>query len=179
MSARLQQVEASGVPNYFGQQRFGRDGGNVTEARRWGRENVRTRNQNKRSLYLSAARSWIFNEIVSKRIEAQSFESAIAGDILDDNGVITAALAGDNALPTEQDALTLEQSAVDQEPDLMLLIRGNRMRHDRRAILLKPESLKSQLEDDAVTLSFFLDSGSFATSILRELAQIEEVERQF
>uniref|UniRef100_UPI0011831732 tRNA pseudouridine(13) synthase TruD n=1 Tax=Pseudomonas sp. Kh14 TaxID=2093745 RepID=UPI0011831732 len=93
----------------------GRDGGNVTEARRWGRENVRTRNQNKRSLYLSAARSWIFNEIVSKRIEAQSFESSIAGDILDDNGVITAALAGDNALPTEQDALTLEQSAVDQE----------------------------------------------------------------
>lgn len=179
LSARLQQVEASGVPNYFGQQRFGRDGGNVTEARRWGRENVRTRNQNKRSLYLSAARSWIFNEIVSKRIEAQSFESAIAGDILDDNGAITAALAGDNALPTEQDALTLEQSAVDQEPDLMLLIRGNRMRHDRRAILLKPESLKSQLEDDAVTLSFFLDSGSFATSILRELAQIEEVERQF
>ncbi|MGR5177592.1 tRNA pseudouridine(13) synthase TruD [Vibrio parahaemolyticus] len=179
LERRLELVKQGGVPNYFGQQRFGRDGGNVEEARRWGRDNVRTRNQNKRSLYLSAARSWIFNHIVSKRIEAQSFDTELAGDIVDDRGVITAALVGDNDLPTQQDALELEQSIVDQEPELMLLIRGNRMRHDRRQVVLKPESLTTHSEENTVTLSFFLDSGSFATSILRELAIIEEVERQF
>ncbi|MBY6198596.1 tRNA pseudouridine(13) synthase TruD [Vibrio hangzhouensis] len=176
---RLELVKQGGVPNYFGQQRFGRDGGNVEEARRWGRDNVRTRNQNKRSLYLSAARSWIFNHIVSKRIEAQSFDTKLAGDIVDEHGVITAALVGDNDLPTQQDALELEQSIVDLEPELMLLIRGNRMRHDRRQVVLKPESLTTHSEENTATLSFFLDSGSFATSILRELAIIEEVERQF
>ena len=40
---RLQQVKHLGVPNYFGSQRFGNDGNNLEEARRWGRENVRTR----------------------------------------------------------------------------------------------------------------------------------------
>ncbi|GAL36375.1 tRNA pseudouridine 13 synthase [Vibrio maritimus] len=75
--------------------------------------------------------------------------------------MITAALAGDNALPTTDDAEKLEQSILDLEPDLMALIRGNRMRHDRRAIVLKPESLDAQWDEDSVTLSFFLDSGSF------------------
>ena len=54
---RLESILQHGVPNYFGSQRFGNNGNNLNEARRWGRENVRTRNQNKRSLYLSAARS--------------------------------------------------------------------------------------------------------------------------
>ncbi len=44
-----------------------------------GRENVRTRNQNKRSLYLSAARSWIYNLILSDRIEQDAFASATGG----------------------------------------------------------------------------------------------------
>lgn len=179
LKARVALVCDSGVPNYFGQQRFGHDGNNVSEAKRWGRDNVRTRNQNKRSLYLSAARSWIFNHIVSDRLQQDCFNTELAGDILDETGMITAALAGDNALPTTDEAEKLEQSILDQEPDLMALIRGNRMRHDRRAIVLKPDSLNAQWDEDSVTLSFFLDSGSFATSILRELANVEEVERQF
>jgi tRNA pseudouridine13 synthase len=179
LKARVALVCDSGVPNYFGQQRFGHDGNNVSEAKRWGRDNVRTRNQNKRSLYLSAARSWIFNHIVSERLQQDCFNTELAGDILDETGMITAALAGDNALPTIDEAEKLEQSILDQEPDLMALIRGNRMRHDRRAIVLKPDSLNAQWDEDSVTLSFFLDSGSFATSILRELANVEEVERQF
>ncbi|MDW3082129.1 tRNA pseudouridine(13) synthase TruD, partial [Vibrio sp. 1403] len=71
---RLEKVKQVGVPNYFGSQRFGNDGNNLDEARRWGRENVRTRNQNKRSMYLSAARSWIFNRIVSARLENGVFD---------------------------------------------------------------------------------------------------------
>ena len=78
---RLEKVKQVGVPNYFGSQRFGNDGNNLEEARRWGRENVRTRNQNKRSMYLSAARSWIFNRIVSARLENGVFDKFIDGDI--------------------------------------------------------------------------------------------------
>ncbi|MDW1828561.1 tRNA pseudouridine(13) synthase TruD, partial [Vibrio sp. Vb0937] len=198
---RLEKVKQVGVPNYFGSQRFGNDGNNLDEARRWGRENVRTRNQNKRSMYLSAARSWIFNRIVSARLENGVFDKFIDGDIaqtsqgllaVDANNIadmqnklalseveITAALAGDNALPTQADALALEQPFIDEEPDLMALIRGNRMRHDRREIALKPKDLAWNVEGNNITLTFSLDAGSFATSIVRELVNEVKVEREY
>ncbi|MGF1698231.1 tRNA pseudouridine(13) synthase TruD [Vibrio lamellibrachiae] len=198
--ARIEKVSNVGVPNYFGSQRFGNQGNNLEEARRWGRENVRTRNQNKRSLYLSSARSWIFNRIVSARLEQNVFNALIIGDIVtgfestpvtEDNlasieqaiagqeAMITAALAGDNALPTQEKAQQLEQPHLDDEPDLMALIRGNRMRHDRRSILLQPKNLTWSHTDDQVTLKFSLDAGSFATSIVRELVEEEIVERVY
>lgn len=198
---RLEKVKQVGVPNYFGSQRFGNDGNNLEEARRWGRENVRTRNQNKRSMYLSAARSWIFNRIVSARLEQGVFDKFIDGDVAKTTSgtqlidasniadlqaqfaqgevVITAALAGDNALPTQTDALALEQPFLDEEPDLMALIRGNRMRHDRRDIALKPQDLAWTVDGKNITLTFSLDAGSFATSIVRELIIEEKVEREY
>ncbi|ELL4667169.1 tRNA pseudouridine(13) synthase TruD [Vibrio fluvialis] len=198
---RLAVVAQQGVPNYFGNQRFGRDGNNVTEARRWGRENVRSRNQNQRSLYLSSARSWIFNHIVSARIEADCFYRFVDGDValvgreqmLVEAGqlnewnaklqrgeaVISAALAGDNALPTQNEALALEQPQLDAEPDLVALICGNRMRHDRRAVSLIPQDLSWEVDGDQITLRFALDAGSFATSIVRELIEEIPVERVY
>ena len=198
---RLENIAKFGVPNYFGSQRFGHDGKNLDEARRWGRENVRTRNANKRSMYLSAARSWIFNTILSERIEKQYFNQFIVGDIAQKESTlsditelnieqfnqllakgdtdITAALSGDNALPTKQQALELEQKYLDAEPDLIALIRGNRMRHDRRAIALRPNNLQWSIEKDTVTLSFSLGAGCFATSIVRELAEATEAERSY
>ncbi len=196
---RLEVVAQQGVPNYFGNQRFGKDGNNLTEARRWGRDNVRTRNQNQRSMYLSTARSWIFNQIVSSRIEKGCFEHFIEGDIAlyngeqqlidaknigeynerlsQDKAQVSAALAGDNALPTQAHALAIEQEFLDSEEDLMKLIRGNRMRHDRRAIALKPQGLSWEVDNDSITLTFSLDAGSFATSIVRELIEEIPVER--
>jgi len=198
---RLEVVAQQGVPNYFGNQRFGKDGNNLEESRRWGRENVRTRNQNQRSLYLSTARSWIFNRIVSSRIEQNCFYRFIDGDIAlvngeqtlvsadktsefnqlleQDKAQISAALAGDNALPTQAEAQKIEQHFIDAEEDLMKLIRGNRMRHDRRAIALKAQDLSWQVDGDSITLKFALDAGSFATSIVRELIEEIPVERVY
>lgn len=199
--ARLEKVKVSGVPNYFGSQRFGHEGNNVTEARHWGRENVRTRDNTKRSFYLSAARSWIFNHIVSQRITEGYFSQPVDGDILLDRSdrivnenvtleeniqkiqsgelSISAALAGDNQLPTTDTALALEQPNLDAEPDLMALICGNRMRHERRSVELHPENLTWSSEGDTLTLNFSLTSGSFATVIVRELLQEIEVERTY
>lgn len=198
---RLESITQTGVPNYFGAQRFGHEGNNLNEARRWGRDNVRTRNQNKRSLYLSAARSWIFNTIVSQRIEQGFFSQAVEGDLVQQSGELvqvtednldtlnqallnggaelTSALAGDNALPTLGKALDIEQPNLDAEPDLMALIRGNRMRHDRRPVALFAQDLSWQVEENKISLKFSLDAGCFATAIIRELADAKEAERQF
>ncbi|MDW6093830.1 tRNA pseudouridine(13) synthase TruD [Vibrio rhizosphaerae] len=199
---RLNLIRERAVPNYFGAQRFGHQGNNLDEARRWGRENVRSRNQNQRSLYLSAARSWIFNQIVSERIAKDCFDHLIEGDIVlhgdeslrvegeamlaqwqvlvtQGKAGISAALAGDNALPTAGDALAIEQQCVDSEPDFMKLIRNNRMRHERRNVALKPQQLDWKLGKNEVILNFSLDAGCFATSLLRELVEEIPVEREF
>lgn len=202
VTERLEKIKQSGVPNYYGSQRFGRDGNNLIEARRWGRDNVRTRNQNKRSMYLSTARSWIFNHILSHRIENSLFNQLIEGDLvqtaqgelqtveantleslqsqLEQGSVfLTAALAGDNALPTHGPAQQLENQFLDAEEDLMKLIRGNRMRHDRRVVGLNADNMHWQVDGSDVVVSFSLPAGCFATSILREVVGVIEVERVY
>ncbi|WP_070962238.1 tRNA pseudouridine(13) synthase TruD [Vibrio sonorensis] len=196
---RFESIKQFGVPNYFGQQRFGHQGNNLDEARRWGRENVRTRNQKKRSMYLSTARSWIFNQIVSSRIESDFYQQFVEGDIALESGKthpvespeqwneklneglvqITAALAGDNALPVTGKALELEQPFLDAEPDLMALIRGNRMRHERRPIALVPQQFDWEIAEQMVTMTFWLPAGHYATSIVRELVVATEAERSY
>jgi len=68
LESRLQAIATQGVPNYYGEQRFGR-GGNNLEAAKAMFAGKRIKDRNKRSLYLSAARSMLFNAIVSARIE--------------------------------------------------------------------------------------------------------------
>ncbi|MGF1701609.1 tRNA pseudouridine(13) synthase TruD [Photobacterium makurazakiensis] len=199
--ARLEQVAASGVPNYFGEQRFGHGGNNVVKARAWGNDEFRLRDKSKRSFYLSAARSWLFNMVLSSRIEQQKVHALMAGDCLevegDDRGVvvkqvteqlqqdidsgkafITAPMMGDNALPTEADAEAFEMAIVEQEPLLLKLIRDNRMRHERRPLLLKPQQMMWQVNDDQITVSFALPAGCFATAVIRELMTECELEQK-
>jgi len=88
-------------------------------------------------------------------------------------------LAGDNALPTIDASQALEQKHLDAEPDLMALICGNRMRHDRREASLKPTGLTWEVDEDNITLKFSLDAGCFATAIVRELVEEVHVERSY
>lgn len=200
--ARLEKIAGSGLPNYFGAQRFGHAGNNVTEARRWGRDNVRTRDNNKRSFYLSAARSWIFNHVLSKRLEQGTASTALVGDLLLDGNErlvevttenqadlqvqlaqgsmqLTGPLAGDNELTTNGDVEALEQAIVDSEPELMKLIRGNRMRQERRSLTLIPQQLTWDVEGNSITLKFALPAGCFATAIVRELIEEQAVEPHY
>ena len=197
--ARLGQVQQFGVPNYFGEQRFGHSGNNVTKARAWGNDEFRVRDKSKRSFYLSAARSWMFNMVLSARIEQQLVHTVMEGDLLDvegddrdrlveadvaqwqqavDNGTacITAPMVGDNALPTSGKAEAFEMAIAEQEPLLLKLVRDNRMRHERRPLLLKPQDMAWQHDGNTVTVSFALPAGCFATAVVREL--MVELEQQ-
>ena len=104
---------------------------------------------------------------------------AVNQDIENGSSFITVALAGDNALPTIDASQALEQKHLDAEPDLMALICGNRMRHDRREASLKPMGLAWEVNEDNVTLKFSLDAGCFATAIVRELVEEVHVERSY
>jgi tRNA pseudouridine13 synthase len=75
----LKGIATRGVPNYFGEQRFGREGGNVAQARAMfaGRRVDR----DKRSILLSAARSHIFNHVLAARVERDAWDKPLEGEI--------------------------------------------------------------------------------------------------
>ena len=61
LAERLSQIEAMGVPNFFGPQRFGRDGANLKRARQWFAGEMDTSGSVERGFALSAARAALFN----------------------------------------------------------------------------------------------------------------------
>ena len=69
LQERLALVARRGVPNYFGEQRFGRDGGNVDQARQLFAGALRMAKGYKRGLLLSSARSQVFNAVLSQRVQ--------------------------------------------------------------------------------------------------------------
>ena len=71
---RCELIRRQGVPNYFGEQRFGHDLSNLVDAEDLFSRMRKRLSRHKRSLLLSAARSWIFNIILSERISAGTWE---------------------------------------------------------------------------------------------------------
>lgn len=191
---RLNAISERGVPNYFGAQRFGIGGSNLQGALRWAQSDAPVRDRNKRSFWLSAARSALFNQIVSERLKKPDANQVVVGDALQLAGrgswfvataeemadvqsrvdakalMITAALPGTGDWGTQGDALAAEQSAVADAPELQSLLVREKVEAARRAMLLYPQQLSWNWWDDVtVELRFWLPAGSFATSVVREL----------
>ncbi len=191
---RLQAIAAAGVPNYFGAQRFGIGGSNLQGALRWAESGEPVRDRNKRSFWLSAARSALFNQQVAIRLKKTEFNQVVDGDALQLAGrgswfvatteelaelqarvdnrelMITAALPGSGDWGSQRDALAAEQAAIAEETSLQALLAREKVEAARRAMLLYPQQLCWNWWDDVtVELRFWLPAGSFATSVVREL----------
>ncbi|HAU23309.1 MAG TPA: hypothetical protein DCX09_01395, partial [Gammaproteobacteria bacterium] len=93
LDRKLQTLAQQGVPNYFGSQRFGRDLSNLHQVRELLRaeasQAVATRNRyrhkRKRSMLYSAARAYLFNQLLSARITRGNWASYVDGDVLNLN----------------------------------------------------------------------------------------------
>ena len=150
---RLIDICVKGVPNYFGAQRFGIGGSNLQGALRWAQTNTPVRDRNKRSFWLSAARSALFNQIVAERLKKADVNQVVDGDALQ--------LAGRGSwfVATTEELAELQR----------LLVR-EKVEAARRAMLLYPQQLSWNWWDDVtVEIRFWLPAGSFATSVVREL----------
>ena len=194
LKVRLDFLAKNGFPNYFTEQRFGRDGNNLTQALRWANGEIKVKDRNKRSFYLSAARSEIFNLIVAKRIELGLAQQVLNGDILQLNGshswfvvdesedlaqlqqrlaqqdvLLTAPLIGEE----EKSAVDFENEIFAQHQALFDLMRQERMKAARRAILMQPQHFQWQFEPNGLRLKFYLPAGSYATALIRELVNVE------
>ena len=86
--------------------------------------------------------------------------------------LLTAPLVGENS--ATQTVSEYEQKIVAEHQDLLALMAKERMNAARRAMFCKPQYFEWAFEDDGLRLKFFLDAGSYATALVRELIQIDD-----
>ncbi len=195
LEQRLQCIAAQGVPNYFGLQRFGFDGGNVEQARDFASRQELPVQRNLRSRLLSAARSYLFNRLLAERVSAGTWSQAQIGDLLafttsrsffmageaecsDPRLAIldlhpTGPLWGEGAAPTAGEVQNLEQGVAESEQNLANWLAKAGMAHERRILRLPIQSLTWHYpEPDILQLAFVLPAGCFATVMVRELVDL-------
>ncbi|WP_234370053.1 tRNA pseudouridine(13) synthase TruD [Proteus mirabilis] len=92
---------------------------------------------------------------------------------------ITAPLPGKGDLGTQAQALIFETDNLADYEALWSLAQQERVDTTRRAINLLPENMSWHwLDDTTVSLSFFLPAGSFATSVVRELILLGNIDAE-
>ena len=195
IAARWAKICADGVPNYFGEQRFGHDAGNIDKAKAMF-AGKRIRSKHQRGLYLSAARSYLFNLLLAQRVEAGSLHHPQSGDCMmlagsrsfffhqDEADTATRLESGDLqlALPLwgdgldKMDAALLArcQTVLGDEQALMQGLIDARVKLAFRPALMKPQQAELSLHDDSAVVSFSLPSGAYATTVLRELVHYRQ-----
>ena len=192
LAARLALVASQGVPNYFGPQRFGREGSNL-EAIAGGLSGLRPP---ARGFVLSAARSLVFNSVLAERLRQDCWDRLAPGDLanLDGRGSFfrveeadetlqqrsgrleihpTGPLWGRGSPPSSGRILELEERvAAAFSPATALTVEAG-MDQERRSLRLAVRELDGTVEGSAVVLRFRLARGSFATAVLRELFDVQ------
>jgi len=178
IEANLQAVAAQGVPNYFGAQRFGHDGGNVEQGRAMLAREIRVRNPKKKGIYLSAVRSFVFNEVLALRIRQGLWGQTLPGDVMDEAGLPTGPLWGRGRVSTTDEAQALENGVAARHATLCDGMEHAGLDQQRRALVARPSDMAWQwLQADQLLLTLTLPAGTYATSVLGEILLTAEPER--
>ncbi|HCC0379195.1 TPA: tRNA pseudouridine(13) synthase TruD [Legionella pneumophila] len=192
---RIEQIKLKGVPNYFGEQRFGRDGGNLIKAEEILVQGRKVKDRFLKGMYFSAARSWLYNLILSRRVKESSWNLPLLGDVIQ--------LVGSNSVFVNDKSLDEQLLQRIGEKDVSPasplpgrsknLVKGtalqiinevyaewsawldglekNGLEEAWRANILYAEQIEYRINQGTVELSFVLPAGAYATVVLRELVQ--------
>ncbi|MET0334379.1 MAG: tRNA pseudouridine(13) synthase TruD [Rhizobacter sp.] len=178
IEANLKAVASQGVPNYFGAQRFGFEGGNVEQGRAMLAREIRVRNPKKKGIYLSAVRSFVFNEVLALRIQQGLWGKTLPGDVMDAAGLPTGPLWGRGRVRTTDQAQALENGVAERHATLCDGMEHAGLDQERRALVASPAEMSWHwLQADQLVLTFSLPAGTYATSVLGEILRTTEPER--
>lgn len=196
LAARLAAIAGTGFPNYFGPQRFGVEGRNLTRIADWIGGARMPRARDARSFLLSSARALAFNAVLERRVEDGSWQRLLPGEIVSLAGsasvfpaeTIDATLAarcrsgdvspsgplcGAGGLQPIGEAGASEAQALSALAPIPALLTQGGMRGDRRPLVARPSGLQYRQSDAALELAFALPRGAYATCLLRELIEVD------
>ncbi|TQF73010.1 tRNA pseudouridine(13) synthase TruD [Pseudoalteromonas luteoviolacea] len=182
-----------GVPNYFAEQRFGHDGHNLVMAQRMF-DGEFIRDKKLRGIIISAARSHLFNQIVSRRVKEHGlaktwhrevfllagsnafFEDDLNDDIVErlnrEDILLSAPLVGKG----EKGLTNVEREWLREFDSWHQGLAGLGLKNERRSLRVIPKELKLEsMQDNVIKLTFELPKGCYATSVLRELINHKDV----
>jgi tRNA pseudouridine13 synthase len=178
IEANLKAVASTGAPNYFGAQRFGFEGGNVEQGRAMLAREIRVRHPKKKGIYLSAVRSFVFNEVLALRIQQGLWGKTLAGDVMDEVGRPTGPLWGRGRVITTDQAQALENGVAERHASLCDGMEHAGLDQARRALVARPVDMAWEWpQADQLVLTFALPAGSYATAVLNEILRTTEPER--
>lgn len=177
IDTQLQRVVASGCPNYYGHQRFGHNGYNLDRAIRMNPDRGKTRGHKKQStrnqdgMYFSAARSWLFNQVLAARVEAGNWQQPLVGE--SELARPTGPLWGDGGTSATGVAEAFERETLAVWPELLKVFSATRMKPERRDLVLRPAELTWRwLSGDQLELSFGLAPGQYATALIEDVFEL-------
>lgn len=198
LPARLGRAARTGVPNYFGPQRFGREGANVERGIRWLERGGRLRRSD-RSLYLSAVRSYLFNAVLAERVGQGNWNRLVDGDLamldgtrstfsvdrvdaeleqrcaafdIHPTGPLPGGARGRSGASVAA-AAEIEESVLQPYAHVAAALQGAGVDADRRSLRVLPAGLDWQVHGTDLVLEFALPPGAYATAVLRELVLTE------
>ena len=175
IDTRLKAVASQGVPNYFGAQRFGHDGGNLEQGRAMLAREIRVRNPKRKGIFLSAVRSFVFNEVLALRVRRGLWDKLLPGDVVDEAGRPTGPLWGRGRVPTTDQALALEKAVAECHATLCDGMEHAGLDQERRALVASPAEMSWEwTQADRLVLGFSLPAGSYATAVLAEILHTTE-----
>ncbi len=195
LASRVALLAQQGVPNYFGPQRFGRGGDNITAVFDWAAGGALPRAREARAFVYSAARSLLFNAVLASRVKAETWTQLLPGERVNLAGRNSwfVAEAIDDVLRERLDRHDIhptgpmpgrgempgglagewEEGILAPYSGIIAALTGDGVEAARRALRVIPEGLEAQVEGDVVSLVFSLPAGSYATMVVRELFQTE------
>ncbi|MFT7126908.1 MAG: tRNA pseudouridine13 synthase [Pseudoalteromonas tetraodonis] len=197
LNQRISDIIEKGVPNFFGEQRFGSDMSNLRQVERWVAGGSLPRSRNRRSLTISAARSWLFNLVVAGRLRKNQTDLLVNGDycvvagrhsgftvdgvtdgqitqVANGEIEISAPLIGEE-ISSDYLELYIDLSAETYVSQWCTKLACIQMSTDWRPIRLMLRQLTVQNNNDgSVSLEFSLPAGAFATSVIREIANLTD-----
>lgn len=191
LEEHLGQIQVHGIPNYFGEQRFGHDESNLTAAQNLFNGSLGRVSRQRRGLYISAARSLLFNHVLARRVALENWNQILEGEqvALDGSTRRFHAEAPDGEILARTQAMDIhpsgplwgkgdagvtskvaevEHRALTTLGDWQAGLEHCGAKMDRRALRAPVRELDWEITGDQLVLRFILPRGSYATAVLRE-----------
>lgn len=195
---RLQRIRQQGIPNYFGEQRFGHK--NLTKAEALLTGKLSIRNPYQKQFYYGVIQAFLFNLILTERVQGDNWQWGLAGDVMQLNGshrVFTtdsldstllhrlanldihpaAPLWGKGKMLVQGAAAELQSRAIADYKHFCRALEQLGLKLQWRALRIKIENLQWQwLSATELQLVFELPSGGYATALLSQVLMVENAQ---